>query len=1271
MSKDSKKSKVESLLNQIRKHLWRGQVHGRAAVMIGSGFSRNASPIKPESPPFPLWGDLTKGFLHDLCLDSDEVRGHDPLHLASRLEARFGRTALDRRLQELIPYLEYKPGDLHTRLLNLPWSDVFTTNYDTLLERTRPNLEPKRHYTVLNTQDSVAGSSQPRIVKLHGSFPDHFPLIITEEDYRRYPVDHALFVNTVQQSMMENAFLLLGFSGDDPNFLRWSGWIRDNLKDRAPKIYLCGLFKDLDESQVALLEQRNIAVVDLEALLEDGSSDVAHEDAIAKLLDYLEEGKPEDFTQWPYDSELARRGVRSTPEVSLSEDVPILRQGRAEYPGWIVCPQKIRDRLWERSLKPRLQKLEADDFWDGVGLDERLAYLRELVWRLERCLYPLIEPLSTEVENAVNEFFKTYGNSNGARSEETCTTATCTTLKCTENVVELLMALFRHAREEMDQERFEQYWRLLEKLNLKEADLLLRIHYEKCLWAWYQLNFEGLGILLKDWPAEQAAPFWETKRASLLLVVGQYDDAWRILEDTLSKLRSRLHEESDNIRLLSQESWTMCLLHLRHDSSAKHEKDLRRARLGRWRELEPYLCYPFSEIDAVGQSTRVSIESLISEKSGFDPGKKTVSHRMGSTDRLNKYLSHHALQRFHEESAFQIRLGPYANSKDHLPDVLQVLLEDNPTRAFSLGVRFHSKELTELFSRLSIARIPEDEVAPIFGWLSETCANAVKKLSLEPYSDYAPPPWDGVVSTALELLSRLLLRLGEGELSTALDMACQLYRHPIVRVKHRLNDSVRNLFKRTLFAMSTDKISEQLPMLLALPLGNADGTPISLLSSWPEPFDFIELPKRIEDPNQTTEAEGRLDRVPFLIEQLHGGTAVHRGNRQRALSRLRVLLEMGILSREQEEEFASAVWAGVPEEDQELPKLDGYYPNILLHLPECDPGEGTRRLQSWLLNIDLTELGGHFDPKGKKKYPPAFLSEVELPVQTWNHATIPRWCEIPEEPRERRLEWSAEQASTNIGSAIELWNNQKRELEYWQKNPMPFPGQLEAFFLNLSTMISKTLIPYLGVETIDLYSVIEETMLDMLNNNIPVQRNLHMLLWLDQKKVDLVFKATVAGMHSKDHLISGHSYVGVRDWALMAQRLKKPEIGVPEVVRRSLLAMVLTRDTPAYDTLIQVNGSIVKELPDFYSVNDKDFLCQALGALLNQSSISVEGQEPEAEGAATDDLDSFLSASQLAAALFEDCEMRAAETPEILQRWRELTINIRLPELRKAWIPSS
>ena len=112
--------------------------------------------------------------------------------------------------------------------IKLPWRDVFTTNWDTLLERARLSV-PERPYSVVHSKDEIPLLAQPRIIKLHGSLDGHYPLIAAEEDYRAYPERHAPFVNTVQQAMMETVFCLIGFSGSDPNFLEWSKWVQDNL----------------------------------------------------------------------------------------------------------------------------------------------------------------------------------------------------------------------------------------------------------------------------------------------------------------------------------------------------------------------------------------------------------------------------------------------------------------------------------------------------------------------------------------------------------------------------------------------------------------------------------------------------------------------------------------------------------------------------------------------------------------------------------------------------------------------------------------------------------------------------------------------------------------------------------------------------------------------------------------------------------------------------------------------------------------------------------
>ena len=237
---------------------------GHAAVMVGSGFSRNAKPHVRSCPDFPDWsqlGDLFYEKLHNKKPDTD-ARYFSVPTLAHEVEASIGRPALNQILRNAIPDRDYEPSTLHVELLNLPWSDVFTTNYDTLLERACSSITSQRYDVVVN-QDDLVYSEKPRIVKLHGSFGSDRPFIVTDEDYRRYPERFAPFVNTVRQALLENTLCLIGFSGNDHNFLQWVGWIHDNLgHQNSPKMYLVGLLRPSD-SQKKLLERRNIISVDM------------------------------------------------------------------------------------------------------------------------------------------------------------------------------------------------------------------------------------------------------------------------------------------------------------------------------------------------------------------------------------------------------------------------------------------------------------------------------------------------------------------------------------------------------------------------------------------------------------------------------------------------------------------------------------------------------------------------------------------------------------------------------------------------------------------------------------------------------------------------------------------------------------------------------------------------------------------------------------------------------------------------------------------------
>ncbi|MEO0836688.1 MAG: hypothetical protein AAFY16_12055, partial [Cyanobacteria bacterium J06642_3] len=151
-------------IEQIRQRLWCGREFGQASVMIGAGFSRNADKISSTSPDFPLWWDLEKQMRGELPVDSIPAN-LDALGLASAYEQVFGRQRLEQFLINSIPDKQHNPGKLHELLLSLPWSDVFTTNYDTLLERT---FILDRKYDVIYNPSDIPGRMKPRIVKLHG-----------------------------------------------------------------------------------------------------------------------------------------------------------------------------------------------------------------------------------------------------------------------------------------------------------------------------------------------------------------------------------------------------------------------------------------------------------------------------------------------------------------------------------------------------------------------------------------------------------------------------------------------------------------------------------------------------------------------------------------------------------------------------------------------------------------------------------------------------------------------------------------------------------------------------------------------------------------------------------------------------------------------------------------------------------------------------------------------------------------------------------------------
>ena len=307
------KGLVYSYINDIARRLKDKRKYGSASVMIGAGFSKNAEYCGEGKIVPPNWNELADKMFLELYpkvegTDKEQedwnkqriikTSGKNVTKLAEEYIVCFGRNQIEQMIEEEIADDLFVPSELHKRLLELKWDDIFTTNYDSLLERANDGFRGTEKYHVVYSQNDLHGSNRPRIIKLHGSIPQVKPYIICDEDYRTYPVKYSALVNTVQQSMLETRLCLIGFSGDDPDFQSWLGWLRDNMGESCPKIYLIGLYDSISFSERKLLEDKQITIIDISVLAEKEEN--RYYEALSKFITLLKDYQEDEEIEIPF-----------------------------------------------------------------------------------------------------------------------------------------------------------------------------------------------------------------------------------------------------------------------------------------------------------------------------------------------------------------------------------------------------------------------------------------------------------------------------------------------------------------------------------------------------------------------------------------------------------------------------------------------------------------------------------------------------------------------------------------------------------------------------------------------------------------------------------------------------------------------------------------------------------------------------------------------------------------------------------------------------------
>lgn len=903
---DDAPDQVKPYLAEIADRLW----SNNASVMVGAGFSRNAKPVDSTAPSFPSWQELGDIFYRKLHGRSpgEEARYLSLLKLAEQIQAAFGRPVLDELLRRSIPNLGYEPSPLHDQLLNLPWKDVFTTNHDTLLERARASVTLK-HYDVVATEEDLLYANPPRIVKLHGSFPSS-PFVITEEDYRRYPNDHAPFVNTVRQSLLENTLCLIGFSGDDPNFLQWIGWIRDHFgQETAPNIYLIGVFDALTEADRKLLDCRGIVAVDLSVFSPNPGQ------ALGAFLDYLKRRKTR-AADWPiastdFQSWAMRADPQKYPEVAAE-----WRRQRGEYPGWVVVPEDRRRFLWLYT-EPWMSLLSRISPTDRAGLetplDLDLAF--ELAWRLDRCLFPLTDELSAFLEDVATK----YSDTTLPLPEK----ADWTRTSVFEAVASLRLWLLRYYREEGLVEKWQEVRRAI------EADLegLLpehraRLRLEEALHALFRFDPAEAKRLLINWQSNETLPFWEAKRAALMAELGETTTAHSILESSLSAIRQQLSLNPiiEDYTLVSQESVVMLLLWAVEHGKAIRELDSEDGNLldelsERWNELTRYRCDPRREIASLSARLRHRSESRREESQtySFDLGMVSTTFRFRFDEEA---VAAYGLLRMCEDIGIPYRIGHTTFEKAPIESTLLRVRPYSPHWALVNIVRLGDAKATDgLFDREYLAGLKRDEVDSLFEIYLPAFERTVEMVNESDWSE--AKTFELLVKTLPEVFSRLCYKCSPEYRERLVGVLGAIYGSKRRRIFAEIGRFADRLFD----SMSFEERARAVPSLIDFPMpDNLDEI---------EKRNFGNLVLLVDRPGSVRGAACFVteERIDKLLVQL----AEDAQDRDWTATKLVWLHDQGRLNGRQSERLGELLWDGV--ESPSVPIVTGFYSFVCIKFP--------------------------------------------------------------------------------------------------------------------------------------------------------------------------------------------------------------------------------------------------------------------------------------------------------------------------------------------------
>ena len=1070
---------------------------------------------------------------------------------------------------------------------------------------------------------------------------------MTDEDYRRYPDAFAPFVNTVRQALLENTLCLIGFSGDDPNFLQWIGWIHDNLgQGSSPKMYLIGLLC-LSPSQKTLLERRNIIPIDMS---ECPGVDGDHYRALERFIAHLRTRRNRDNRlDWPSTGD----DTNPSSDDGFAGAVAIWKSQRHRYPGWVVLPEDRRRVLWLRTdgwirKRPDQERLPG-------ALDLEFAF--ELTWRMEKCLCPIFDHQVGFLEATVLRYWPVTG-AGASFSSLSLDANDMQARKLTEDDVRqrchyLLLAMMRYYREEGLSDKWQEgYRRIQAVVETLSPENKARLRYERALFAMFTLNLQELKSQLAEWPQDDASPFWGAKKAGLLAEIGEVDEAQRVLEQSLEAIRTKLNltPTRTDYGLVSQEAFVMFLLHavrqrfLLTDTDSSHIHRQRQELRERWHSLRQYKCDPWQEVEVFTHKLdRPPVEKLdVTEKPTFDIGRRVRTRHFGGQN--EEALTAYSFLRFCEDAGFPFRIPGCTLATKSAAGTLSRIARYSSYWAFVTLLRIDdAKAVDEIFDRTSLARMDTETVDSLVNRYLESLRAAFPDIEA---GDWRNRNFGTLLAQVVpEILSRLCCKCSRGAREKLLDLLLEIYQW-----EHRRKfGGIAHLAERLLEAFPVHERIAAIPKLLQFPILDVAGSIEE--REYVNPFVFLHAEKERVS-GVPLIADGILD--DFFERAASDDSAV----RDWAVTTLGKLHDLGLLGPAQSKQFGNVLWSRTGEDG--MPASAIYYRHAFLSFPHPT-------------TVDPVAL---FMEHLRRARFPAQERGTRTRIGLGGDTGVPLCTEII---AAKEVPWTDEDARTIVNRLVEWWDADK-EHSRRADIPGPFPSAADAVKDGLSELVD-TLAAMVARHSKSLAdestgNAVKRVMKEQSEYKLPALR-------LEMACVSLFPEWRERVLGRVEEALASTSEEGVMDALTAIQVLSEgltADTEAPDAARDGLTGLlrtasqkVLWRNGVVPSATINTVADVVERHPWAFAGEVERSVLVGLARLVCGTAIQVTGGvRNKMDGAGQDVWMKLLvrrAAARLAYKLFERYRDRGDAIPKEIAAWKDVCqSDDEFAEVRNQWI---